>query len=669
MFARRLLLALVLVLGSLPVRAEPVQPDPPGRVGRLSYFEGTVSYHRANEDHWSAAKRNYPVTSGDSFWTEPRSRAEIQVGPVALRMDERSELDVARLDDTVTEFELRQGTLAVTVRAAPPDGVHILTPRGEVVLARKGTYRIDAGEASDSGAADPLQVTVLDGFARVHGPKGMIELHRGESATIDGDPAEYAVGEAAPTAIDDWGQAREKRAVARAGRRYVPEDMTGYEDLDSYGRWESNPTYGPVWYPAAVPAGWAPYRYGHWEFVAPWGWTWIDDAPWGFAPFHYGRWAYIGGVWGWCPGTFVAAPVYAPALVAFVGGSNWGISLSIGAAVGWFPLAPFEVFRPYYPASVTYVKNVNITNVNTTVINNISRGDRHHDIDRYQHHRFATVMGEHDFAHGRNAHDGQVRVPRERLAHASTADRLDHVRPQADVREHTRGPEIRTADGRVPRDGRGDGVRGDARRNPPGTGDTTRMAHADPRGRTPQDQPSNAANGRSSGEQAAPGPRFRSRDGHANETGRSAVPNGRAPVANDGSRPRFEERMSRAPGAPVMRRDDSRNAPSHDAAPRDAASGAARGPDGGQATRSAQPFPWPNGHRGPDNRGTDNGTNPRLSSAAPGPEIRHRAPVDGAQSPGASQPNASQPSAPNVGMPNGSGRVPRSAREEPFTRS
>src|SRR4029079_18322212 len=97
----------------------------------------------------------------------------------------------------------------------------------------------------------------------------------------------------------------------------------------------------PVWMPR-VRAEWVPYRYGHWAWVEPWGWTWIDDAPWGFAPFHYGRWAYVRGGWVWAPGVMVARPVYAPALVAFVGVG--------GASVAWFPLGPREVYVPAWRA-------------------------------------------------------------------------------------------------------------------------------------------------------------------------------------------------------------------------------------------------------------------------------------------------------------------------------
>ena len=66
-----------------------------------------------------------------------------------------------------------------------------------------------------------------------------------------------------------------------------------------------------------VAAGWAPYRYGRWAWVSPWGWTWIDDARWGFAPFHYGRWAYASNRWCWVPGPRYVHAVYAPALVAW----------------------------------------------------------------------------------------------------------------------------------------------------------------------------------------------------------------------------------------------------------------------------------------------------------------------------------------------------------------
>src|SRR5438046_943808 len=140
-------------------------------------------------------------------------------------------------------------------------------------------------------------------------------------------------------AFAGWAQSRDRGEERSASTRYVSPEMTGYEDLDRYGRWETAPDYGPLWAPVTVAPDWAPYRYGHWGWVNPWGWTWVDDAPWGFAPFHYGRWAFVQSRWCWVPGPREERAVYAPALVAFVGGRDFSVGVASGA-IGWVPLAP-----------------------------------------------------------------------------------------------------------------------------------------------------------------------------------------------------------------------------------------------------------------------------------------------------------------------------------------
>jgi hypothetical protein len=163
-------------------------------------------------------------------------------------------------------------------------------------------------------------------------------------------------------AFGSWVIAQEQREERTASARYVSPEMTGAEDLDRYGAWERHPEYGTIWYPYTVSVGWAPYRYGRWVWVRPWGWTWVDDYPWGFAPFHYGRWVHYRGRWCWVPGTYVARPIYAPAMVAWVGGSHWGVSVNVGGpTVGWVPLAPREVFIPYYRSTPIYVDRVNVS--------------------------------------------------------------------------------------------------------------------------------------------------------------------------------------------------------------------------------------------------------------------------------------------------------------------
>jgi hypothetical protein len=113
---------------------------------------------------------------------------------------------------------------------------------------------------------------------------------------------------------------------------------------------------------------WAPYRYGRWSYVRPWGWTWIDDASWGFAPFHYGRWVQVRDRWCWWPGAYQARPVYAPALVAWYGRPGAGINISTGPAVGWFPLGPREHYVPHYSNNNGYIRRLNHIAGNDAVV-------------------------------------------------------------------------------------------------------------------------------------------------------------------------------------------------------------------------------------------------------------------------------------------------------------
>jgi hypothetical protein len=172
--------------------------------------------------------------------------------------------------------------------------------------------------------------------------------------------------------------------------------MTGAAELDAYGRWEQSDDYGPIWIPIGMAVDWAPYSQGHWAWVPPWGWTWIDDAPWGFAPFHYGRWVYARNNWCWTPGARVARPVYAPALVGWIGGPRGNASVTVGGgpAVGWFPLAPREVYVPSYRVSQRYAERINITSVvNVNLIRNVfnnPQGPR--DFENRRFPRAVTVV-------------------------------------------------------------------------------------------------------------------------------------------------------------------------------------------------------------------------------------------------------------------------------------
>ena len=352
MFAPRFLFRTVaLSAAMLPLWAGAAIADPPDRVGRLSVIEGNVSIHSAGDDQWQPAGPNYPISTGDTVWVEPGSRAEIEVGGTALRLDQETEADILRLEDNATVLRVDEGAANLRVYALPPGGLTVLTPNGQLSVNALGSYYVAATASRPGTPPDRIETAVLQGAARFNGPRGTMDLRPGESAISVG--GNVSLAGIAQTPINDWGYARDRQAASQQAVQYVSPETTGYQDLDANGRWGNDPEYGTVWYPTTVAADWAPYRYGHWAFVRPWGWTWIDDASWGFAPFHYGRWVQIGPRWAWWPGERVARPVYAPALVVFLGG------IGSGPSVGWIPLAPREPFRPYFTASANYERNVN----------------------------------------------------------------------------------------------------------------------------------------------------------------------------------------------------------------------------------------------------------------------------------------------------------------------
>ena len=349
--------------------AQDYDQDPPTRAGRIGFVEGSVSFQPGGQGDWLEATRNRPLTVGDNLWVDKDSRAEVQLGSTSIRLGPETSLTLLDLGNNVTQLRLSMGSLFFRVRRfGGDDTFEVDAPNLALNVNRPGEFRLDVNQNGDQTIA-----TVYRGEAEITGAGNSYRLTQGQEGTFSGaDQLSYNVDEIRESdAFSRWCLSRDEREDRIRSRQYVSEDMTGYEDLDDYGRWRSVPEYGNVWTPVGVPGDWAPYRYGHWAYVYPWGWSWVEDEPWGFAPFHYGRWAYVEDSWCWVPGPVAVAPVYAPALVAFIGGG--GFAIGVGAGVGWFPLAPGEVFVPWYRTSPTYVQNVNVTNtrVNVTQVTNV----------------------------------------------------------------------------------------------------------------------------------------------------------------------------------------------------------------------------------------------------------------------------------------------------------
>ena len=370
---RRWVLATLLVAATiLPARLPLAQAqdqydqyDPPSRVARLGYMQGSVSFQPAGESEWVEAFRNRPMTTGDRLWTDRDGRAEVELGAATIHLAPNTGFSFLNLDDRTVQIELSSGTVDLRVRHLDRDSIfEVDTPNQAWTALQPGRYRIEAAEDGNYTV-----VTIREGEAESTGNGQAYMLHEGQRFTLSGTESLNAEVQqiSAPDDFDNWSYSRDRRYDNSRSSQYCSQDLVGMEDLDDYGDWRSDSNYGNVWYPR-VSAGWAPYRDGHWAWIDPWGWTWVDESPWGYAPFHFGRWASVGGRWGWIPGPRQERPVYAPALVAFVGAGSLA-----GGSVAWFPLGPREVYVPSYRVSQGYVNRVNVTNtvVNTTTVTNV----------------------------------------------------------------------------------------------------------------------------------------------------------------------------------------------------------------------------------------------------------------------------------------------------------
>jgi len=359
--------AAILVLSA----AQIALADPPSRVARLQYISGAISVQPSGVKDWVEGAINRPLTTSDRVWADKDSRAELHLGNAVMRVDSETSLTLTNIADNTVQVELDQGTLNLRIRHLYDGEIYeVDTPNMAFTLTKAGDYRFDVDPTGDIS-----RVTVRKGEGEATGDGRAVKVRKGETASFSvGTSLETQIGEARELdGFDDWCHVRNQRQDHSESARYVSPDVIGAEDLDQYGTWHTVPTYGAVWVPAVAP-GWAPYHYGHWVWVEPWGWTWIDDAPWGFAPCHYGRWVYYNNYWGWVPGPVAVRPVYAPALVAWVGGNHWGVGLSFGAGggVGWFPLGYGEPYVPAYHVSRNYFQNVNVTNTHITNITNVT---------------------------------------------------------------------------------------------------------------------------------------------------------------------------------------------------------------------------------------------------------------------------------------------------------
>ena len=155
------------------------------------------------------------------------------------------------LGNNVTQLRLSLGSLYFRVRRFDgDDAFEVDTPNLAFNVNRAGAFRVDTNENGDQTLA-----TVFHGEAEVTGSGNSYRLGEGQEGTFSGtDQLSYDVAEIqSPDDFTHWSHSRDEREDRAQSRQYVSQDMTGYEDLDDYGRWRNDPQYGNVWQPNGVP--------------------------------------------------------------------------------------------------------------------------------------------------------------------------------------------------------------------------------------------------------------------------------------------------------------------------------------------------------------------------------------------------------------------------------
>jgi len=374
-------LALGVLIGLTPAARAADSPEPADydlTPPRLSLAEGQVSFWRPGADDWATAQVNTPLVPGDEISTDSPGNVEIQIGTHAfVRGWTNTQIGLENQEPDFIQFKLTDGSAAFDLRRLERGRtVEVDTPNAAFTIAQPGYYRVDvAGDRTSFITRRAGQATVI--------PSGgdPLVVTPSEELVIDGTSAPRVASYVAPQpdTWDRWNYARTDKLLEAVSGRYIAPGMYGESDLDQYGTWRVVASYGSVWVPTGLRAGWTPYSTGSWVRDPFYGWTWVDSAPWGWAPYHYGRWVFVDGYWAWAPGPVVTRPVYAPALVAFFGGPGAGISVG-GPLVGWVALGWGEPVVPWWgrPGFIhepswrgwggpRVVNNVVVTN--TTVVN------------------------------------------------------------------------------------------------------------------------------------------------------------------------------------------------------------------------------------------------------------------------------------------------------------
>ena len=112
----KLAVLITVLLLAVPSAALAQDADPPSRVARLNFIEGSVSFQPAGESEWLVANPNRPLTTGDQLWAERESRGELHLGGAVLRLSSETAVSFLNLTDQAVQIQVAQGSASLRVR-------------------------------------------------------------------------------------------------------------------------------------------------------------------------------------------------------------------------------------------------------------------------------------------------------------------------------------------------------------------------------------------------------------------------------------------------------------------------------------------------------------------------------------------------------------------------
>lgn len=298
---------------------------------RLSMITGDVQIKNNDTGQWVPAVINLPLREGDQLWVPSQGRAEVESRRGSIvRLDERSLLEVLRVDPDALQFYLSMGLCYVNAKGERGTTLQLDTPHSSLRVYERSKFSAEVWQPGTT------EVAVFLGAIMVESNKGVTSVDGGNMLSVGENSADLS-----PLGLaDDWERWNkdQDRIVEerRESVRYLPEELAGYSrDFDDNGEWVEVPDYGTVWRPIVhVSRGWSPYRHGRWLWIGD-DYIWVAQEPWGWAPYHYGRWSYVERH-GWCWVPPERHQVFwGPGYVGWV---------TTATSVSWVPLAPREIY-------------------------------------------------------------------------------------------------------------------------------------------------------------------------------------------------------------------------------------------------------------------------------------------------------------------------------------